>query len=398
HLLTHTAGLPQMLRASRAYKPILGEAVPFGSRVPTLAEFYRGRLRLVAEPGTVLTYSNHGFGTLGQVVQDVSGEPLHRYFRENLFEPLGMADTDLVRSERIASRLATGYRLGRGGPQPATDWDTVPLGAGAIYSTTRDMARYVAALLDGGRGEYGSILATETLASMYAPHYQPDPRLPGVGLAFFRHVAGGHLLIAHDGLGPGFGSAMCLAPDDGIGVVGFTNGAVNAKAWLESEVGRLLRALLGVRDDVIRTDVPHHPELWPDLCGWYALRGSLRDVQRWLLAGADVFVRRDQLMLRAVSPLPAANQCLLLHPDHQDPYVFRIDLSALGLGTGRVVFSREPGPAATSLHLDIASLFPLSFDRRSTARNPRRWAAGVLGAVAVTTAATAARRHRPRKG
>jgi hypothetical protein len=40
------------------------------------------------------------------------------------------------------------------------------------------MARYVAALLGGGANEYGSVLRPETLASIFAPQYQPDPRIP----------------------------------------------------------------------------------------------------------------------------------------------------------------------------------------------------------------------------
>jgi CubicO group peptidase (beta-lactamase class C family) len=84
HLLTHTAGLPEMVHPSRAYKPVLGQTVRFGQRVPTLAEFYRGGLHLVAEPGTTHTYSNHGFATLGQIVEDVSGQQLRRYFRDHI--------------------------------------------------------------------------------------------------------------------------------------------------------------------------------------------------------------------------------------------------------------------------------------------------------------------------
>jgi CubicO group peptidase (beta-lactamase class C family) len=68
-------------------------------------------LRLAAEPGTRFSYGDHGFATLGQIVEDVSGEPLDRYFRERIFEPLGMADSDLLRSERVKARLATGYKL-----------------------------------------------------------------------------------------------------------------------------------------------------------------------------------------------------------------------------------------------------------------------------------------------
>ena len=133
------------------------------------------------------------------------------------------------------------------------------------------MARYVAALLGGGTGEHGSILKPETLASMFAPHYRPDPRIPGMGLAFFRDEVGGHLVVEHEGLLPGFNSQLSLAPDDGVGVVAFTNGARGASAWLGTEVSGLLSDLLGVPDQVIRTDVPHHPEIWGDLCGWYCV-------------------------------------------------------------------------------------------------------------------------------
>ncbi len=64
------------------------------------------------EPGTTFSYGDHSFATLGQIVEDVSGMPLDRYLRKYIFELLGMADTDLLRSERVKSRLATGYRLG----------------------------------------------------------------------------------------------------------------------------------------------------------------------------------------------------------------------------------------------------------------------------------------------
>ena len=399
-LLTHSAGLPQLVHPWRAYTPNLGETVRYGQPLPTLAEYYRGGLRLVAEPGTSCTYSNHGFATLGQLVEDVTGTPLDHYFRDHLFDPLAMADTDLVRSERVRSQLAAGYRLGSDGPQPVGDWDVVTVGAGSIYSTTSDMARYVAALLAGGSGEHGSILKPETLSSMFAPHYQPDPRIPGMGLAFFRDQLDGHLVVEHEGLVPGFSSQLSLAPDDGIGVLAFTNGAKGASAWLGTEVSRLLSDLLGVPDEGIRTEVPHHPELWGELCGWYGFRGSFRDVQRWFVAGAEVVVRRGQLMLRALSPIPAVNRGLVLHPDDdQDPYVFRIDLSEFGLGTPRVVFSHEPGLATTAVHLESPPAL-VSFDKQPATKNPRVWATGALGAVAAASAATAIgrRRRRPDQG
>ena len=106
-----------------------------------------------------------------------------------------MADTDLLRSERVRSRLATGYTLRPDGPTAVIDREWVTAGASSIYSTPRDMARYVAALLGGGSNEHGSVLEPATLASMFEPHYQPDPRVPGIGLGVLpvhpRRASGG---------------------------------------------------------------------------------------------------------------------------------------------------------------------------------------------------------------
>lgn len=385
HLLTHTSGLPQCAYLSRAFKPTLGEMVPFGRPLPTLAQYYSGALHLVTEPGTTHTYSNHGFATLGQVVEDLTGDPLHSYFRAHIFEPLGLERTDLARSDRVTQRLATGYTLRRQGPRPVADRDLITAAGGGIYSNMQDVARYVTALLGGDINEHGSVLQAETVAEMFAPQYQPDPRLPGVGLGFYRRVVDGHLIIEKSGLLPGFASQMCIAPDDGVAVVAFTNGARNGHAWLGAETSAVLRHVLGVADEAIRTDVAHRPELWSELCGWYALRGSWRDVQRWLLAGAEISVRGGQLVLRPQTPLPGIRG-FPLHPDDPtDPYVFRVDLSKLGLGSVRVLFSSRTGAPAPAFHLEMEPL--MSFDRRPAITNPKPWAGG---AVAVGTASAMA--------
>jgi CubicO group peptidase (beta-lactamase class C family) len=271
HLLTHTAGLPEVVYPSRMLQPVFGEMVKLGKPVPSLAEYYRGGLRLAVEPGTRYIYSDHAFATLGQVVEDVSEKPFDRYLHEHLLEPLGMSDTDLLRSDRVKTRLATGYQVGATGAKPVTDSEVITAGGGAIYSTPRDMARYLAALLGGGANEHGSVLKPETLATMYAPQYQQDPRVPGIGLAFSRFDLGGHLAVEHGGIIPGFNSQIFAAPDDGVAVMAFTNGARNAMLWLPGEVGGLLRQLLGVSAERIRSHIPHHPEIWADVCGWYRL-------------------------------------------------------------------------------------------------------------------------------
>jgi CubicO group peptidase (beta-lactamase class C family) len=369
HLLTHTAGIPEWVHPLRMLNSgWVGESVEAGEQVPTLAQYYRGGLRLAVEPGTICTYSDHGFATLGQIVEDVSGRPLEGYLRENVFQVLGMDGSDLGRSERARAHPATGYRLGSRGPRAVTDRQWVTAAASSIYSTPRDMARYVAALIGGGAGEHGTVLKPETLATMFRAHYQPDPRIPGMGLSFFRGAMGGHAVVEHQGVLPGFNSQIFLAPDDGVGVVAFTNGSRNAATWLTTETGRLLGDLLGVPAPVIRTDVPQHPENWSGLCGWYRPRAQRTDLQAWSMlgAGVQVFVRSGRLRLRTLSPIPVLNRGVVLHPDDDaDPDVFRIDLSRYGMAPARVVFTRTAAGAVAAVHFDG---LPLSADKRGTRR------------------------------
>jgi CubicO group peptidase (beta-lactamase class C family) len=404
-LLTHTAGVPEVrgLRdlLNADFTPSGGRSamprVRAGEPLPTLAQYYRDGLRVEVEPGTAFAYSNHGFATLGQVVEDVSGMPLERYFREHMFEPLGMRGTDLVRSEGIASRLATGYLFGRRGPEAVPDLDELGAGGGGIYSSLRDMARFAAALLNSGAGEPGRILGPGTLATMFEPQFQPDPRIPGLGLAFFRAEVGGHRVVAHDGIMPGFNSALLLAPDDGVGVVAFTNGSSGAFAWLQIELHSLIRQLLGLPDDAPRTDIPHHPEIWTELCGRYVLQPRISDLRGRLMmgGGAEVFMRGGRLMVRVLTPVPALYRGFPLAPgDEHDPDVFRLDLSEAGMATVRVVFARSAAGQVTAVHTDLGGQ-PWSLVRPNTAT--RQWLKPALGTLAVAGVVAAGRRRGRRR-
>ncbi len=406
HLLTHTAGIPDVRRTSdllhASFSPSGGRppqlSVEFGKPLPTLAEYYRG-LRIVVEPGSAFAYSNHGYATLGQIVEDVSGVPLERVFRERIFEPLGMADSGLVRSDRIASHLATGYTFGSRGATAVPDRDWIGAGAGGIYSTTRDLARFVAALLGGGANEHGRMLQPATMATMVEAHYQPDVRLPGMGLGFFRAEAAGHRLVLHDGILPGFNSDLLVAPDDGIGLIGLTNGSSGAFSWLPIELGRLLHDLIGQPQDAVRSDIPHHPEVWPELCGRYVFPPRIADLRQRLMLGlgAEVFVRGGRLMVRLLTPVPAVLRGLPLQPDDaRDPYVFRLDLSQAGMAPVRVAFGRDAGGRVTAAHTDLGGQ-PWSLIRAPDGANRRAWLRPAAGAVAAACVVTVVRRRSRRR-
>ena len=174
----------------------------------------------------------------------------------------------------------------------------------------------------------------------------PDDPVPGPQrLAWMRELFPDCRVVGHDGVLPGFHTAVLMAPDDGIAVLAVTNGSPDAFVWLGAELEQLLRRLLGAPDDDVRSHVPQRPETWNGLCGTYRLPPRVSDLRgRVALAGgADVLVRGGRLVLRARVPVPVLARGVPLHPDDaDDPDVYRVDLSALGMPSVRLVFARDP--------------------------------------------------------
>ena len=84
-------------------------------------------------------------------------------------------------------------------------------------------------------------------------------------------------------------------------------------------------------------------------------------------------------MLRAFTPVPPLRHGYRLHAaDPDDPYFFRLDLTADDLGTWPVAFRDEGGGLGTTLHMGPA---PMSLYRRPGYRNPARLAAAAAGAA-----------------
>ena len=212
-----------------------------------------------------------------------------------------MEHTDLIRSERVRPYLATGYVLRSRGLKPVADREVPTVGGAGMYSTTADIARYVAALLRIGANEQDSVLRSETVATMFRPHFQPDSRVPGMGLAFELDQEAEHRTVGKTGILSGFHSAMALAPEQGIGVLVFSNtGGLDGRGATEPLATMLLRLLLGLSVDPIRIDIAPRPETWSEICGWYspapgpvtnlALRGLMG-------AGPEVVIQGGHLML-----------------------------------------------------------------------------------------------------
>ena len=178
-----------------------------------------------------------------------------------------MDRSDYFLTERVQD-FATGYQP-QGGPLERVEYtDIVIPGAGSIFSSVNQMARYVAALMNGGANEHGSALREETLEMMMTPQWRLDERLPAMGMTFWLEHADGHRIAGHGGGWPGFISMMLVAPDDELAVLAFTN--CGNRSSYDVAAG-LMRQLLQIDAERV---TPPYPELQSEPLAWSELTAS----------------------------------------------------------------------------------------------------------------------------
>ena len=143
HLLTHTSGYREFLNAF----VLAGRQLYEGDHIARseILDLVRRQPELQNEPGAEWNYNNTGFSLLTVVVERVTGQPFPEWMAENVFGPLGMEHT-VVRAHpgRIVDRASQGYMPGEESTWREAEDLGGAMGAGGIYSTVPDLARWMA--------------------------------------------------------------------------------------------------------------------------------------------------------------------------------------------------------------------------------------------------------------
>lgn len=181
-LLTHTAGFATGGEGFEEATRLLERADLHGS--PDLATFVArlANVPLATEPGTRFKYDGTGIEVLARVVEVVSGESFDAYVRRHVLEPLRMRDTGFSVPEASRERVVDLTRMGaddrlvldgsRSARQPGVPLNAYPSGAGGLYSTMSDYARFCQMLLDGGVLDGQRVLGRKTVDLMMMNHLQ----------------------------------------------------------------------------------------------------------------------------------------------------------------------------------------------------------------------------------
>ncbi|NJS13330.1 MAG: beta-lactamase family protein [Sphingopyxis sp.] len=213
HLLSHTSGLVR--------EPPVGSYFELGDPGSAAIVESLNSTRLVAAPGTVRKYSNAGLAVIGRLLEVVSGRDFDTLVQDNLLRPAGMSRSQFNLAG-IQDDIAFAEMAPFGGNRRvAPVFDIGLKAAGGLNTTAADAARFGIALLNGGMGENGRLLAQTTLEAMYQLQPVGGATASDVGLGFVIRSLDGDRMLGHSGGIYGFTSEFWLLPDRGVGVVVF---------------------------------------------------------------------------------------------------------------------------------------------------------------------------------
>lgn len=226
-LLTHTSGLTYSWMGQHPVDALYRRSgVDDGHKLEAYVEIL-AELPLLFSPGTKWSYSV-ATDVIGRLVEVISGQPFDAYLASEIFEPLGMVDTDFWVDDDRADRLATNYAVPSLSPFPlpeGADGDTKiaidaaaagsPFrsppsflsGGGGLVSTLADYHRFTRMLLNQGELDGARILGRKTVEFATSNHLPGGRDLAAMGQAVFSETT-------YDGVGFGLGFSVILEPAD----------------------------------------------------------------------------------------------------------------------------------------------------------------------------------------
>ncbi len=216
NLLNHTGGFREIYNLL-PIQGLEGEDAFARGRAITVVQ---RQPELQARPNTEWNYNNTGFILLSLTVERLSGQTFSDYMGDNVFMPLGMHDTrvKMVQGELIPGS-AQGYTPVEGGSFRTTRDLAASAGAGGVYTTVDDLARWMLNYRDATLGGPEVIKAITTEAVLESGDST------GYGLGLGIGEMGGRTLYSHTGGDISHRAYLSFFPELESGVIVMSNHA-----------------------------------------------------------------------------------------------------------------------------------------------------------------------------
>jgi len=230
-LAQHRAGLPRDMSPPPATPSELFARLP--------------RVRALWHPGDGFSYSNLGVATLARALAVIAGEPYEQYIDAHILAPLGMSHSGFFAAATPQPWLATGYQGPAQRPVPLPAGNAMS-GAGFLWSSAADMARFIALQFRDAPADGDAVLSGASLREMWTDT-APTGGNGRIGLGWFVTARQGETVYMHNGAVAGFRADLKIAPELKLGVhvqINWNAGNDVASARPESLGTAILDALI----------------------------------------------------------------------------------------------------------------------------------------------------------
>lgn len=196
---------------------------------------------LILKPNQKMKYSNYGYSILGLVIEAASGQPYNNYVVDNIIRQLGLKNTYPEFSEKIKTRVVTGYTRGdyKRKRLPIANIDTQAMSpATGFCATSKDLCSYFAAHFIGS----GKLLKDESKESMQGAQwpikYRKNKEEYGLGIDI--SYVGKRRLFGHSGGFPGQNTKTLCDTKNELIVVVMTNAIQGGASNIARNVVKLI--------------------------------------------------------------------------------------------------------------------------------------------------------------
>jgi CubicO group peptidase (beta-lactamase class C family) len=266
-LLSHRSGLPDFTADT---------LITLGWRAPEIYETLRN-FPLQSEFRKSFDYQNALVGLVGAILEKVAGKPLTQLYQEELFQPIGLEETQLGETPpqtfwqkiltffKKSKPVATFHDLLDGKARPLPNGNpyiyTLPASSG-IVSTGHDMAKWMIFQLNEGKVGEKRIVSEANLNEMRKPHIFnerqsnsqfPKNRISRVeyGMGWFIHDYMGVPMLNHMGGMNGTRALLLIIPGDNLGIAVMANlGGMRASLFPEAIRSKFLDLYLNAKEDI----------------------------------------------------------------------------------------------------------------------------------------------------
>lgn len=225
HLLTHTSGLKDYTKMNALREIEEKDLTP-----RELVDFFKNEPAEFA-PGDKFVYNNSGYVILGYLIEILSGQTYENYIQKNIFEKLGMYNSQYASDVAVIKNRAYGYRKGVNGYVNKNKISfNIAYAAGALMSTVSDLSIWQNAL------HQNRLLKAETIKSAFMRYQLNNGEEYTYGYGWHLKKINGFDSREHGGSIFGFKSMAVYLPEQDIYIVALSNCDCNSPTELARQI------------------------------------------------------------------------------------------------------------------------------------------------------------------